>query len=153
VPIRRRSTTSTTRAQRARLHRALPSRDQLGSSFQHPVDRRPERPRGPFERLAERASFFASSLVFFGACFSVVLLWAGGLVLGASTRFETTLVGLMAAMTLLLVALLKNAELRSERAIQRKLDAIAASLLEDKRGDAQDAEQQLEGAIGVHEQL
>ena len=36
-------------------------------------------------------------------------------------------------LTLVLVALLKNAELRSERAIQQKLDAITSSLMQDKR--------------------
>jgi hypothetical protein len=48
---------------------------------------------------------------------------------------------------------LKNAELRAERAIQQKLDAIASSLLEDKRGDAGDADQQLETAIGIHDEI
>jgi hypothetical protein len=46
-----------------------------------------------------------------------------------------------------------NAELRSERAIQRKLDAIASSLLEDKRGTTRDAQGDLERAIGVHERI
>ena len=50
-------------------------------------------------------------------------------------------------------ALLKNAELRSERAIQRKLDAIASSLLQDKRGGEGDSERDLEQAIGVHEEI
>jgi hypothetical protein len=52
------------------------------------------------------------------------------------------------------VALLKNAELRSERAIQQKLDAIASSLLQDKRGgDEAASERDLEQAIGVHEEI
>ena len=51
-------------------------------------------------------------------------------------------------------ALLKNAELRSERAIQRKLDAIASSLLQDKRGgDDGGSERDLEDAIGMHEEI
>ncbi|MFE4621146.1 hypothetical protein ACFRJ7_34110 [Streptomyces sp. NPDC056747] len=36
-------------------------------------------------------------------------------------------------MTLLLLALLKNAERRADRAVQRKLDAIALALLEEHR--------------------
>jgi hypothetical protein len=72
--------------------------------------------------------------LFFSLCLAVVGVWAAGLVLGASNRFEATAAGLMSATTLVLVALMKNAELRAERAIQQKLDAIASSLLEDKRG-------------------
>lgn len=59
----------------------------------------------------------------------------------------------MSAVTLMLVALLKNAELRAERALQQKLDAIASSLLEDRRGDRGDAEDQLERSIGLHQEI
>jgi low affinity Fe/Cu permease len=59
----------------------------------------------------------------------------------------------MSAVTLMLVALLKNAELRAERALQQKLDAIASSLLEDRRGDRGDAEHQLAESIGAHDTL
>ena len=58
----------------------------------------------------------------------------------------------MSALTLVLVALLENAELGSERAIQQKLDAIAGSLLQDRRGGDEGAsERDLEDAIGLHE--
>jgi low affinity Fe/Cu permease len=60
----------------------------------------------------------------------------------------------VSVLTLVLVALLKNAELRSELAIQRKLDAIATALLQDKRGEGDDSsEQELEQAIGLHEEI
>jgi low affinity Fe/Cu permease len=60
----------------------------------------------------------------------------------------------MTVLTLVLVALVKNAEMRSERAIQRKLDAIASALLEDRRGDSRgDAESDLEDAIGLHDEI
>jgi hypothetical protein len=39
------------------------------------------------------------------------------------------------------------------RALQTKLDAIASSLLEDRRGHRADAEDQLERSIGVHDQI
>jgi low affinity Fe/Cu permease len=81
------------------------------------------------------------------------VVWLVGLFAGASNRFETAAAGLISAVTLVLVALLKNAELRAERAIQRKLDAIASSLLQDKRGGRGESEQHLEDAIGVHEQI
>jgi low affinity Fe/Cu permease len=84
----------------------------------------------------------------------VILAWAVGLIAGASDRFEVALAGLISGLTLVLVALLKNAELRSERAIQQKLDAIASSLLQDKRGgDTGGSERDLEGAIGLHEEI
>jgi low affinity Fe/Cu permease len=121
--------------------------------LRHPADRTERASRGRFENLAEQSSFLASSPVFFVVCFGVVGAWGLGWMLGASDRFEAGAAGLMSAMTLLLVALLKNAELRGERAIQRKLDAIASSLLDDRRGDDADAADRLAGAIGVHEQI
>lgn len=119
----------------------------------YPADRTEGAERGRFERLAESGSFLASSPLFFGVCLIVLVVWMVGLVAGASNQFETAATGLISAVTLVLVALLKNAELRAERAIQRKLDAIASSLLQDKRGGNGDSEQHLEEAIGVHEQI
>ncbi len=52
----------------------------------------------------------------------------------------------------MLLALLKNSELRAEQAIQEKLDAIAAALLEQRRGDSEAAQDDLERAIGMHEE-
>jgi low affinity Fe/Cu permease len=128
----------------------------------HPADRTERGSRGRFEVLAERASFLVSSPVFFFACLGVVMAWGGGVVIGASDRYLTAAAGGMSAMTLIIVALLKNAELRAERAIQRKLDAIATSLLEDKRaradrsadaGRERSAERELERAIRMHEEI
>jgi hypothetical protein len=128
------------------------TRGSLVSSLEHPADRR-EHNRGPFDRLAERASFLASSPLFFVVCAALVLLWTAGLALGASDRLVAAAAGLMSAVTLILVALLKNAELRAERAVQTKLDAIASSLLEDRRGHHGDAEDRLEHSIGVHDEI
>src|SRR5450631_22684 len=120
----------------------------------HPADRTEGIERGRFERLAEYGSFLASSPFFFVVCLLVILAWIVGLVVGASDRFEVALAGLISALTLVLVALLKNAELRSERAIQQKLDAIARSLLQDKRGgDESASERDLENAIGSHDEI
>jgi low affinity Fe/Cu permease len=123
-------------------------------TLRHPADRTEGTNRGGFERLAEYGSFFAGSPLFFALCIAVILVWLGGLVVGASNRFEAVIAGLVSVLTLILVALLKNAELRSELAIQRKLDAIASALLQDKRGeDGGDSEQDLEEAIGLHEEI
>ena len=117
----------------------------------HPADRTEGIERGHFERLAEYGSFFASSPF---VCVLVILAWIVGLAVGASDRLEVALSGAISALTLVLVALLKNAELRSERAIQQKLDAIASSLLQDKRGgDPGGSERDLEDAIGLHEEI
>lgn len=124
----------------------------VGRSLDHPVDRRSDR-RSGFDQFAERVSFVASSAFFFVTCGLVVLVWLVGLIVGASDRFESATAGLMSAITLILVAVLKNAELRTERALQTKLDAIASALLEERRGHRGDAEAQLERSIGVHEEI
>ncbi|HYZ81315.1 MAG TPA: low affinity iron permease family protein [Solirubrobacteraceae bacterium] len=123
-----------------------------GRSLQHPSDRT-EAPRSRFDQFAERVSFLASSPLFFVVCALVVLAWAVGLALGASDRFEAATAGLMSAVTLMLVAVVKNSELRTDRALHTKLDAIASALLEDRRGHEGGAEEQLERSIGVHDEI
>ena len=122
------------------------------TTLEHPADRTDQR-RGRFDQFSERASFLASSPLFFVFCGALLLVWAVGLVLGASDRFEAAAAGLMSGVTLILVAVLKNSELRAERALQKKLDAIAAALLEDRRGHRGDAEDELERSIGVHDEI
>jgi low affinity Fe/Cu permease len=58
----------------------------------------------------------------------------------------------MTAVTLLLLALLKNAEVRAEHAIQRKLDAIARALLEAHVDDRSRAYEDLRNAIRMEEE-
>lgn len=136
---------------RKRKHRSMTPTAGTGT-LGHPADRGDTDVRGRFDRLAERGSFLASSPLFFCLCIIVVAVWAVGLTVGASDRFEAAGAGLMSAMTLLLVAMLKNAELRAERAIQRKLDAIASALLSEN-GRRQRANRDLEEAIGIHDQI
>jgi low affinity Fe/Cu permease len=121
-------------------------------ALEHPADRT-EAVRGPFDRFSERASFLASSPLFFLLCITLIAAWLIGLILGASDRFEAATAGGMSALTLVVVAVLKNSELRAERAVQTKLDAIAAALLDERRGRESDAEEALEQSIGVHEQI
>jgi low affinity Fe/Cu permease len=147
VPEERRSRKTHTAART--VHETSAS---LSGTLEHPADRIEDR-RGWFDQFAERASFLVSSPLFFLLCAVLVVGWVVGLALGASDRLEATAVGAMSAVTLILVALLKNAELRAERALQTKLDAIASALLEDRRGHTGEAEDQLEQSIGVHEQI
>jgi low affinity Fe/Cu permease len=147
------------RKHRRRAHAANKMRDAtrgrarpLGRTLEHPADRIEDR-RGRFDSFAQRASFLVSSPLFFVLCGCLVLAWAIGLATGASDRFEAAAAGLMSSATLILVAVLKNSELRTERALQTKLDAIAGALLEDRRGHRGDAEDQLEQSIRIHEQI
>jgi low affinity Fe/Cu permease len=57
------------------------------------------------------------------------------------------------AVTLLLLALLKNAERRAEHAVQHKLDAIATALLRQWEGRQDEARECLEKAIGTEDEL
>lgn len=98
-------------------------------------------------------SFLASSPLFFVLCAVLIAVWAVGLAVGASNRFEAGAAGIMSAVTLILVAVLKNAEQRTERALQSKLDGIAAALLANQRGLEAEAEGELEHSIRVHDQI
>jgi low affinity Fe/Cu permease len=122
-------------------------------SLKHPVERGEEDRRGTFDRLAQRASYFSSSPVFFGLCLALVLAWLAGYVFGASSAYEQAMGTALTAVTLLLVALLKNAELRAEAAVQSKLDALATGMLEAIRNEGQKADPMLERAIGIDEEL
>jgi low affinity Fe/Cu permease len=123
-------------------------------SFRHPVERGESNRRGFFDRLAQRASYFSSSPLFFLLCIGLVTAWLAGYAFDAGARYEQALGTALTAVTLLLVALLKNAELRSEAAIQHKLDALATGMLEAIRNEGgQRADPMLERAIGIDEEL
>jgi low affinity Fe/Cu permease len=122
-------------------------------SLKHPVARGEADRRGLFDRLAQRASYFSSSPAFFVICLGLIAAWLAGYVFGASARYEQAMGTALTATTLLLVALLKNAELRAEAAIQSKLDALATGMLEAIRDEGQAADPMLERAIGIDEQL
>jgi low affinity Fe/Cu permease len=121
-------------------------------SARHPTERGSPG-RGLFDHIAQSASNFTSSPVFFAFCVIVVALWLATHVAGMSTEWQHLSGDAMAAITLLLLALLKNSELRAEHAVQRKLDAIAAALLEQREGKTKEAHDALEEAIGMHEEV
>ncbi len=122
-------------------------------SLKHPVARGAPGQRSRFDEAAQRASHFASSPVFFAFCVGLVLAWLGGYVVGAGAAYEQAMGSALTATTLLLVALLKNAELRSEHAIQVKLDALATGMLETMRDERGNADPLLRHAIGLEEQV
>ncbi|MGW2782520.1 low affinity iron permease family protein [Streptomyces populi] len=120
-------------------------------AFRHPADRGGEE-RGRFERLAEAGSRFTSSPVFFAFCVGLVSLTVAVHVAGLAGEWLLLAGDAMTAVTLLLLALLKNSELRSERAIQRKLDAIASALLEAQEGASGKAHEDLRRVIRMEDE-
>jgi len=121
-------------------------------STKHPVERGGEG-RGGFEHLAERVSNLTSSPLFFSGCCLLVLTWVLSYALHWPDGWRSFLGDLLSALTLTLVALLKNTERRSEHAVQRKLDAIARALAEMSRASNDQSAEELEQAIGVHEDI
>ncbi|MFI9243592.1 hypothetical protein ACIGXF_13555 [Streptomyces sp. NPDC053086] len=121
-------------------------------TFKNPVHRGGPRRRGRFEQFAEYASNFTSSPAFFLFCLLLVGFFAAAHV--AHLPLELLLLAgeSMTAVTLLLLALLKNAEVRAEHAIQRKLDAIAAALLEAHRDEPGRPFDDLRNAIRMEEE-
>ena len=122
-------------------------------STQHPTDRGEPGKRGRFDHVAEAASNFTSSPLFFAICIVIIALWLATHAAGLSTEWQHLTGDGMAAVTLLLLALVKNSELRAEHAVQSKLDAIAAALLEQREGKTHEAHEDLERAIGMHKEV
>ncbi|MGW0995597.1 low affinity iron permease family protein [Streptomyces sp. NPDC002523] len=118
----------------------------------HPADRGGDRRRG-FERLAESASRFTSSPSFFLFCLALVTWMVIAHAVGLGTQWQVLAGDCMTAVTLLLLALLKNSELRAERAVQRELDAIAAALLEAQEGSPGRAHEELKAAIRLEQEI
>ncbi|MCM9082713.1 MULTISPECIES: hypothetical protein [Streptomyces] len=122
-------------------------------AFEHPAKKGGQGRLGRFEKLAELASNFTSSPVFSVFC---VLLVAGFVAVHLAhldVSWQHLLGDAMGAVALLLLALLKNSERRAEHAIQRKLDAIAAALLEqgERQGEPGPAHKDLSKAIGIED--
>lgn len=118
----------------------------------HPAERS-RNGRGWFERLAEAASNFTSSAAFYGLCLALVALFAAVHAAGLAAHWQLLVGDVMTSVSLLLLALLKNSERRAEHAVQRKLDSIAAALLEQKEGAPGQATQELRDAIRMEEEL
>ncbi|MFF4840532.1 hypothetical protein [Streptomyces collinus] len=117
-------------------------------TFKNPVHRGGPR-RGRFEQLAEYASNLTSSPAFFLFCLLLVAFFAAA----HAAHLLLLLAGeSMTAVTLLLLALLKNAEVRAEHAIQRKLDAIAGALLEAHKDERGRPFEDLRNAIRMEEE-
>ncbi|WP_329376549.1 hypothetical protein OG625_03275 [Streptomyces sp. NBC_01351] len=120
-------------------------------TLDHPSEKGGSGRLGRFEKLAELASNFTSSPFFSFLC---VLLVAGFVAIHVAhlpIAWQHLAGDAMAAVSLLLLALLKNSERRAEHAIQRKLDAIATALLEQQEGEWGKAHRELAEAVGIEE--
>ncbi|MGP3992050.1 hypothetical protein [Streptomyces sp. 3N207] len=121
-------------------------------TLQHPSHRGGER-RGRFARFAEAASNLTSSPLFFLICLALIT----GMVIVHLVPLPVPWLifagDVLTSVNLLMLALLKNSERRAEDAIQRKLDAIAAAMLESQEGESHQARDSLREAIRLEEEL
>jgi low affinity Fe/Cu permease len=87
------------------------------------------RRNGLFDRFAEAASEVASHARFFVACVLLVALWAPSYVLfGSLDTWQLVINTATTIVTFLMVALLQNAQRRSDVAMHEKLNALADGL-------------------------
>jgi low affinity Fe/Cu permease len=116
--------------------------------LRHPAERGgSDQAGGWFERFSQAASNLTSSPWFYGFCVALVVAFIAVDATGANVVWDYALTGGMSAVTLLLLALLKNAESQTEHAIQIKLDAIGRVLLEQLHIDDPDTRTELEKAL------
>ncbi len=92
-----------------------------------------------FDRFATMVSSWVSRAWFFATCVLVVLLWLPSYFLvGSLDTYQLLINTFTTIVTYLLVALIQNTQSRDNKAIHRKLNAIAdalADLMESQRGD------------------
>ncbi|TJZ44483.1 hypothetical protein FCH28_29500 [Streptomyces piniterrae] len=119
--------------------------------LRHPASRGGNR-RGRFAELAQKSSLLTSSPAFFVFCLALIGLFIAFHLAHFPVDLQLFVGDAMTAVTLLLLALLKNSELRAEHAIQRKLDAVAAALLEGYEGKGGKAAEDLRKSIRLEEE-
>ncbi|MCW3040127.1 MAG: uncharacterized protein JWM31_2032 [Solirubrobacterales bacterium] len=119
------------------------------------------RRRGVFDRFAERISDAVARASFFTAAVLLVVLWIPTVFLFRSVdTWQLVLSTLTSVAAFLLLALLQNSERRSDQALHRKIDMLAAALavhLREEHGDASPAVQEtvkeLEEAVRLEERI
>lgn len=101
-----------------------------------------------FDRMADAVSHFTARAVFFALCVAVVVIWVPSyLVVRDLDIWQLLINTLTTIVTFLLVALLQNTQSRADAAVQRKLNAIAAHLLENTG----DTRAELAAAVGLED--
>ncbi|MFP5319780.1 MAG: low affinity iron permease family protein [Acidimicrobiia bacterium] len=100
-----------------------------------------------FDRFAERAARATSGAPFFVICAVFIVGWVPSLWITSTEASQFFLQTVIAIVTFLLVALLQNAQKRSEEAVNIKLNAIArgiADLMRAHQGEDSDLRDDIE---------
>lgn len=116
----------------------------------------PNESRSGFDRFAEAASEIASHARFFVACVLLVAVWAPSYFLfGNVNTWQLVINTATTIVTFLMVALLQNAQRRSDVAMHEKLNALAdglADFMEHSGPDdvaLQEDMRKLRAAVGI----
>lgn len=84
---------------------------------------------GLFDRFADTVARLTAKAWFFAACVGLVVLWAPSIfVVGTVDTWQLIINTATTIVTFLLVGLMQNTQDRANRAVQQKLNAIAAAL-------------------------
>jgi hypothetical protein len=84
---------------------------------------------GVFDRFANWSSAVLGRAVFFCFCVALVVVWAPTIfLLGDVDTWQLIINTVTTIVTFLMVALLQNTQMRSDEAVQQKLNAIADAL-------------------------
>lgn len=103
--------------------------------------------RSRFDQFAERAAHVTSGAPFFLICALFIVGWVPTLWLTSPEASQFFIQTVIAIVTFLLVALLQNAQKRSEEAVNLKLNAIAeaiADLMRERTGEDKDLHDNIE---------
>ncbi|MFJ3582356.1 hypothetical protein ACIPPS_08975 [Streptomyces sp. NPDC090127] len=118
---------------------------------EHPADRGGTG-RDRFAAFSERASNVTSSPPFYVLCLILVVGMVVVHLVHVPVPWLIFAGDVLTAVNLLLLTLLKNTERRDDHAAQRKLDAIAAALLEQREGRSSEAADELRRVIRMEDE-
>lgn len=114
--------------------------------------------RSPFERFVQAVYELVSRTPFFLVCAAVVVVWAVSYPIWPSSKSWQVVIHTVASVvTLLLLALLENANRRADEAAQEKLNVLAEALSDLMSSRAQDdpeleqSVRKLRDAVGLEE--
>ena len=84
--------------------------------------------RSLFDRFADHASKVVSRAPFFAFCVLLIVVWAPSILVLNLDTWQLIINTLTTIITVLMVALLQNSSMRSDEAVQQKLNALADGL-------------------------
>src|SRR3954468_19682123 len=120
---------------------------------------REEAKRSYFDRFAQRSAELASRAPFFTFCVALVVVWVPTLLFVDFDTWQLLINTPTTIITFLLVALLQNTQIRGERAINKKLDALADGMADlmshfaDEDNDLRNEIKDLKAAVGLEEEV